>query len=99
MNYRCPVCFFGQMPYPPQDYNICPCCGTEFGNDDVEQSYEELRYQWITGGAQWFFGQPPLGWNAWAQLANAAYGLHTEATATSSKVAIRGVHEPELQFA
>ena len=45
MNYRCPVCFFDEMPDPPRDYNICPCCGTEFGNDDVEYSYAELRVQ------------------------------------------------------
>jgi len=36
MNYRCPVCFFDELPYPPRDYHICPCCGTEFGNDDAE---------------------------------------------------------------
>jgi len=35
------------MPYPPRHYNICPCCGTEFDNDDVDHSYAELRYQWI----------------------------------------------------
>jgi len=102
MNYRCPVCFFDQMPYPPQDYHICPSCGTEFGNDDVEYSYEELRYQWIIGGAQWFFGQPPHGWSAWAQLAKVAYGLRTEGVAVPvplNRVSIRGVLGLELQLA
>ena len=23
---------------------------------------------WITGGAQWFFGNPPQPWNPWLQL-------------------------------
>jgi hypothetical protein len=68
MPYLCPVCFFDQMPYPPRDYDICPCCGTEFGNDDVEYSLEELRNAWVADGAQWFYGQPPADWNPWLQL-------------------------------
>ena len=56
------------MPYPPRDYDICPCCGTEFGNDDVEYTLEELRVAWITDGAQWFYGTPPADWNPWSQL-------------------------------
>lgn len=66
------------MPYPPEGYNICPCCGTEFENDDVEFTYQELRDNWINGGASWFYGNPPLNWNAWSQLAQVAYGVHTE---------------------
>jgi hypothetical protein len=66
------------MPDPPQDYNICPCCGTEFGNDDIEYSFEQLRYQWIANGARWFFGAPPYRWSAGAQLTTVAFGVHTE---------------------
>jgi hypothetical protein len=55
------------MTEPPQDYNICECCGTEFGNHDEERSHEELRTEWIARGAKWFFGEPPLGWNPWKQ--------------------------------
>ena len=43
MNHRCPVCMFDRLPYPPADYHICPCCGTEFGNDDAEFSHDQLR--------------------------------------------------------
>jgi hypothetical protein len=68
MNYLCPVCFFAEMPYPPRDYDICPCCGTEFGNDDAEFSYDELRSAWISNGAPWFFEHPPAGWSPWLQL-------------------------------
>lgn len=68
MNFRCPVCFFTAMPYPPEDYNICPCCGTEFGNDDAEYSLEQLRNRWIANGAHWFYEQPPARWNPWDQL-------------------------------
>jgi len=59
MNFRCPVCLFSEMPYPPSDYNICPRCGTEFGNDDADFTHEELRDHWIMSGANWFYGNPP----------------------------------------
>jgi|SRR5579872_1442980 len=75
MNFRCPVCFYDRMPYAPEDYHICPCCGTEFGNDDVEYTYSELRDNWINNGARWFFGNPPERWSAWAQLAGGSYGI------------------------
>lgn len=68
MTYECPVCFYPQMLDPPADYNICPCCGTEFGNDDAAISHAELRDQWVANGARWFFETPPPGWNALVQL-------------------------------
>lgn len=71
MTYRCPVCFYDRLPYPPADYHICPCCGTEFGNDDAEFSYPQLREMWVAGGANWFFGRPPDHWNPWVQLLKA----------------------------
>ena len=71
MNFRCPVCFFNSLPYPPRDYHICPCCGTEFGNDDADFSHAELRRRWIANGAPWFYENPPERWNPWIQLINA----------------------------
>src|SRR5208337_4825827 len=68
MNYVCPVCLFSKLPYPPRDYHICPCCSTEFGNDDAEFTHVQLREMWIASGARWFFGNPPLYWNPWKQL-------------------------------
>ena len=70
----CPVCAYPDMPYPPRDYNICPCCGTEFGNDDAIRSHEELRAAWVGQGATWFFGAEPEFWNPWTQLINAGFG-------------------------
>jgi hypothetical protein len=52
--YTCPVCFYPELIYPPQDFNICPCCGVEFENDDYETSHAELRQQWLHAGAPWF---------------------------------------------
>jgi hypothetical protein len=66
--FSCPVCLFPEMPGPPQDYHICPCCGTEFGNDDEDCTYDQLRDRWIRAGAPWFFGEPPHGWSPQAQL-------------------------------
>jgi hypothetical protein len=68
MKFRCPVCGYPSLPYPPNGYHICPCCSTEFGNDDVYYTHEQLREMWIAGGADWFFGRPPEHWNPWTQL-------------------------------
>src|SRR5271156_5824160 len=73
---KCPVCAYPNMPYPPADYNICPCCGTEFGNDDAVLSVDQLRAQWLGNGAIWFFGNPPLNWNPYLQIVR---GGHPEA--------------------
>ncbi len=69
MSYTCPVCFYDQLKEPARDYNICVCCGTEFGCDDEMASHEELRALWTAAGARWFFGPAPMLWNPWLQLA------------------------------
>lgn len=108
MRYVCPVCGYAKLPYPPQDYHICPCCGTEFGNDDVEFSYSQLREMWIAAGARWFFRNAPHGWNPYLQLLTAGFDysvpqfasvlcLQTDATSASVAVAIDS--KPEAVFA
>jgi hypothetical protein len=62
---------YPNLAYPPRDYHICPCCGTEFGNDDAEFSHDQLREMWISAGARWFFGRAPEQWNPWIQLIRA----------------------------
>ena len=71
MRFQCPICFYDALPYPPADYHICLCCGTEFGNDDAEFSHEQLREMWVASGAPWFFREPPKEWSPWAQLLRA----------------------------
>ena len=66
---------YAQLPYPPCDYHICPCCGTEFGNDDADFTYQQLREMWVAGGANWFFGRAPEHWNPWMQLLRAGLGM------------------------
>ena len=98
ITFSCPVCFYDAVPYPPEDYHICPCCGTEFGNDDVEYTYAELRQKWAESGAHWFFGQPPVGWNPWVQLASKSYGVNTESISIPNTMQI-GREDEEYQVA
>ncbi len=47
--WTCPVCGFAGLAEPPVDptgsptYSICPCCGTQFGADDLDKPHAELR--------------------------------------------------------
>ncbi len=70
MKYYCPVCAYSDLTFPPQDHNICPCCGTEFGYDDNSKSWDDLRQEWIDSGARWFSDSTskPDDWNAYEQL-------------------------------
>lgn len=86
MNYICPVCMYPRLPYPPVAYHICPCCSTEFGNDDAEHSVEQLREMWIAGGANWFFGKAPEHWNPWVQLMRAGLNAFVPRFITSFQV-------------
>ena len=63
--YTCRVCAFDELSHPPEAYMICPCCGTEFENDDEDVSHEELRNRWIAGGMKWWSpnSKPPEGWD------------------------------------
>jgi hypothetical protein len=65
---------FPSLPYPASNYHICPCCSTEFGNDDGYFTHQQLREMWVENGANWFFGEPPAHWNPWMQLIDAGFG-------------------------
>src|SRR3990172_11483496 len=69
----CPVCGFDELSHPLQQFDICPCCGTEFGYDDSVLTHEELRIRWIRAGADWWSEttEPPANWNPIAQLIRA----------------------------
>ena len=71
----CPVCGYSGLEFPPANYSICACCGTEFGYDDRVLSHSRLREQWIQRGCPWFDpGEAkPDGWNPWIQLINAGF--------------------------
>lgn len=79
MKHLCPVCGYDGLNEPPYDihgsasFEICPCCGTEFGYQDATVSHAILRQRWIDGGMHWSsdFGFPPEGWNPVEQLRKA----------------------------
>ena len=68
----CPVCGYG-MEEPPEQYNICASCGTEFGVHDVNASIEELRVAWLRTGPNWFSSvdPEPQDWNPFLQITEA----------------------------
>jgi predicted amidophosphoribosyltransferase len=80
-NSQCPVCGYPDLDEPPFDegghptYNICPCCGTEFGYDDASRAHAQLRDDWIKNGMVWWssYVEPRSRWNPLAQLKNAGF--------------------------
>jgi len=77
MKYTCPICGYPDLTESPYDsdgqpsYEICDCCGFEFGFDDKsnEKSFDQYRKEWISRGAKWFCpGKKPTDWNLDMQL-------------------------------
>lgn len=83
-NILCPVCGYPGLSEEPRggngggSYEICPCCGFEFGVTDDDQgfTYEEWRHQWVMGGMLWWAAntKPPLGWNPAVQVQGVSRG-------------------------
>jgi hypothetical protein len=78
--FLCPVCGYPALESPPEDYTICPSCGTEFGYDDFAsnqqarvQRWATLRSAWLASGSPWFdSGTPrPGDWSPYLQLLRA----------------------------
>jgi hypothetical protein len=58
------------MEDAPENYNICPCCGTEFDNNDANTSISNLRTAWLKSGLKWWspVDEPPCDWDPYQQL-------------------------------
>ena len=62
--FLCRICAW-KLDEPPwgsdnriPNYEICPCCGCEFGNDNYAlESIREYRRSWLEKGAQWFLSK------------------------------------------
>jgi len=85
--YTCLVCGFHGLKEPPYDeralpsYEICPCCGFEFGFDG-KADMARFRKEWVRKGAAWFTpGAKPAGWDLQKQLA----GLEQSAKRTPER--------------
>ncbi len=75
------------------DWLICPCCGTEFENDDVRKSHQELRDGWVSRGVPWFSTttQPPVNWDPYRQLVM-EYVRPASSVDSTSEVLLPGEH-------
>ena len=51
-------------------YNMCPCCGVEFGYEDAFlDTIRDYRQTWLANGGKWLMPQlRPEGWNLQEQL-------------------------------
>lgn len=78
MTYTCPVCGYPRLTEPPRgtngggSYEICPCCGFQFGYDDDDAgiTFSEWRARWIENNMAWWSGSQarPDGWDPAQQL-------------------------------
>lgn len=76
--HNCRICglYIEELPwgedgnYP--SYEICSCCGVEFGNEDYKiESIRRYREEWIKKGSAWFEpSEKPEEWNREEQLKN-----------------------------
>lgn len=75
---NCRVCGFYMIDEPwgedgeTPTYEICPCCGVEFGNEDYTlESTKEYRKTWLSTGAKWFESkEKPIDWDMEKQMQN-----------------------------
>ena len=80
-HFTCPVCGFPGLDEPPKDehgcssFEICNCCGTEFGYEDTTTSYAELRRRWVAAGSKWWSSKQPTDWDPNQQLERAGLTL------------------------
>jgi hypothetical protein len=78
-NYYCRVCGLKESEPPwgedgkTPSFNICSCCGTEFGYQDCQPSaILKQRQKWLDAGAKWFRpDKKPEHWNLEEQLSHA----------------------------
>ena len=74
--FQCRVCgleydepTWGEDGMTPS-FDICACCGTEFGYEDATlTAIRNYRQEWLRNGARWWDPKlQPEGWNLEAQL-------------------------------
>jgi hypothetical protein len=77
-NNYCRVCGY-ELSVPPwgidnnsPTWEICPCCGTEFGYEDcTPMSVRKKREEWILNGKKWFYERKkPTNWDYSIQCMN-----------------------------
>ncbi|WP_449387855.1 hypothetical protein [Chryseobacterium lineare] len=76
--HNCRVCglFIDDLPWGEDGksptYEICPCCGVEFGYEDYTvESTKKYRKEWLIKGAKWFDkSEQPEKWDKEQQFKN-----------------------------
>lgn len=76
--YVCRVCGSEQLEPPwgedvqTPNYDICDCCGVEFGYEDMSmESIKDYRQKWVKNGANWFRKKnKPEDWSLENQFQN-----------------------------
>jgi hypothetical protein len=72
----CGFCYDGYYPWGPDNktptYDICECCGGEFGFDDYTlDDIRSYRKKWVSEGAKFYVSlHRPEHWNFEEQLKN-----------------------------
>lgn len=79
IKYICPICGYYGLNEPAwledgitSSFEICPCCGTEFGYHDCKPEGKKKQYeQWVSRKYEWHFPQDkPKDWDLDKQLKN-----------------------------
>ena len=81
--HECRVCGCCSEDFPwgedgkSPSYQICPCCGVQFGKEDLTlESIKECREEWISKGGEWFTkNEKPEGWDIKTQMKNVPDGF------------------------
>ncbi len=81
--FICNICGYPDLDEPPYDetgapsFEICPCCGGEFGyHDATPEAKENYRKDWVQNGARWFTPDlKPAIWSLRDQLLNIGNNL------------------------
>jgi hypothetical protein len=77
LTFTCPICGFNGLKEPPYNkendpsFEICPCCGFEFGFDgeNSPERFGEYRKHWIAEGTPWFNSKlKPINWDYKKQI-------------------------------
>ena len=100
--HTCPVCGYdAELEFRPRDYQVCACCGTEFGYDDRVLTHEQLRAEWMARACRWFDVEEPkpFGWNAYAAVsATNTKSRQPAIQPTDGVIRVRIGTTPELQL-
>ena len=77
-NHKCRICGFHNDYFPwgengeKPNFELCPCCGVQFGKEDVTlESIQKYRKEWLRKGGKWFIKKDrPENWDIDEQMRN-----------------------------